>query len=47
MINRITHSLIKQITEQLSNSSLEEERIKELCPVNLIWDYYEEIIMKY
>jgi hypothetical protein len=41
MINRITHSLIKQITEQLSNSSLEEERIKELCPVNLIWDYYD------
>jgi len=36
-----THSLIKQITEQLSNSSLEEERIKELCPVNFIWDYYD------
>ena len=36
-----THSLIKQITEQLSNSSLEEEQIKELCPINLIWDYYD------
>ena len=36
-----TNSLIKQITEQLSNSSLEEEQIKELCPINFIWDYYD------
>ena len=36
-----THSIIKQLTEQLSNSSLEEEQIKELCPINLIWDYYD------
>ena len=36
-----THSIIKQLTEQLSNSPLEEERIKELCPINFIWDYYD------
>ena len=30
------YSIIKQITEQLSNSSLEEERLKELTPIDFV-----------
>ena len=35
-----THSIIKQLTEQLSNSPLEEERITELKPIDYVMDYY-------
>ena len=34
-----THSIIKQFTEQLSNSPLEEERITELKPIDFIFNY--------
>ena len=35
-----THSITKQLTEQLSNSPLEEERITELKPIDYVMDYY-------
>ena len=34
-----THSLIKQLTEQLSNSPLEEEQITELKPIDFIFNF--------
>jgi hypothetical protein len=36
-----THSIIKQFTEQTSDSPLEEEQISELLPINFIYDFYK------
>ena len=40
-----THSIIKQLTEQLSNSPLEEERIMELRPIDFVMDYYSSPLL--
>lgn len=36
-----THSIIKQLTEQVSQNLLEEERIAELRPIDFIFDYLQ------
>ena len=38
------HSIIKQFTKQLSESSKEEDRIRELQPIDYILDYYANSI---
>ena len=40
-----THSIIKQLTKQLSNSPLEEERITELRPIDFVMDYYRSPLL--
>ena len=37
-----TYSIIKQLTEQLSNSPLEEERIRALLPIDHVMDIDSE-----
>jgi len=39
------HSIIKQLTEQLSNSPLEEERIAELRPIDFVMEYYRSPLL--
>ena len=39
-----THSIIEQLTKQLSESSKEEDRIRELQPIDYILDYYANSI---
>ena len=40
-----THAIIKQFTEQLSSSPLEEERITELRPIDFVMDYYRSPLL--
>ena len=40
-----THSIIKQLTKQLSTSPLEEERITELRPIDFVMDYYRSPLL--
>ena len=39
------HSIIIQLTDQLSNSPLEEERITELRPIDFVMDYYRSPLL--
>ena len=42
-----THIIIKQLTEQISNSPLEEERITELRPIDFVMDYYRSPLIAF
>lgn len=42
-----THIIIKQLTEQISNSPLEEERITELRPIDFVMDYYRSPLLAF